>query len=593
MCTLLTLSPVVRELADLFGNLHKSDKVATRPSQRLANAVLLSTHSIIEDAKKAEAEAAATAAASEAAAISSSPPPLPARPSPSPQPVTIANEHVTEISEASSPGSSMTLVDTPDVPVRAGTDETSDSSMLLSFDDKSTTELTAPTHTGDTPITGTTSPNGQRSASKPSDADVVMADEDEAPRAIDQKVLSALEHQTRSSGTEQQDVEEVIGSIINRLQAAIQPSMIDESTGIQLEKIMETFFVTTVNYTKKFDERTYQSEVGFDRSITAFPAPDGPCTLYDALGRNFDQQVLEESKLSRYTAIKQLPPVLHVLIQRSQSIGRKNNNPVIIPETLYLDRYMDAPHDSADFKRRIAQWAVGSRLAELKHDEQQLAPPEGVPAQLQGPEDELLPPYTETFDPSFDLDGPIEIDFPDAAQVIDEMTTTMTPPVGPSPLQTNPQLETQIRDLLREELSQREQQLNTELDGLTKYPYRLQAVICHRGHLSSGHYWVWIHDFEDNKWRWYNDADVQENPDTEAVLKQLSSNGEPYYLCYVRDSDKDEHVNVPKRQPAVPDLIQVDSDGDVPLLNSSPTLSDGSGRNGSVIEHDDAQSTLI
>jgi ubiquitin carboxyl-terminal hydrolase 25/28 len=487
----------------------------------------------------------------------------------------------------------MTLVDTPDVAARAGTDETSDSSMMLSFDNKSTTELTARDHAFDTPITSATSPNEQGPASKHSDADVIMIDDVEAPRTIDQKVLSALEHQTRSSGTEQQDVEEVIGSIINRLQAAIQPSSIDESTGIQLEKIMETFFVTTVNYTKKFDETTYQSEIGFDRSITAFPAPDGPCSLYDALGRNFDQQVLEESKLSRYTAIKRLPPVLHVLIQRSQAIGRKNNNPVIIPETLYLDRYMDAPHDSDDFKRRIAQWAVGSRLAELKQDEQQLAPPEDTPAQLESHEGELPPPYTETFDPSFDVDGPIDIDFPDAAQVIDEMTMKMAPPVGPSPLRTNPLLETQIRDLLREELSQRDQQLNAELDGLTKYPYRLQAVICHRGHLSSGHYWVWIHDFEDNKWRWYNDADVQENPDTEAVLKQLSSNGEPYYLCYVRDSDKDEHVNVPKRQPAVPDLIQVDSDGDVPLLNSSPTLSDGSERKAPVMEHDDVVGTLL
>ena len=65
-----------------------------------------------------------------------------------------------------------------------------------------------------------------------------------------------------------------------------------------------------------------------------FPAENGPCSLYDALGRNFDQQILEESKLSRYTTIRTLPPILHVLIQRTQSNGSKNGNPVIIPETL-------------------------------------------------------------------------------------------------------------------------------------------------------------------------------------------------------------------------------------------------------------------
>lgn len=562
-----TLSPVVRELADLFENLHKSDKVATRPSQRLANAVLLSTHSIIEDAKTAAAEAAAT----KAAPRPQSPPPLPTRPSASPPPPftdsgrNLAKEHVIEMSDSSSTGSSITLVDTPDVVMGTGAERVSNTNVQSSFEDISTTGITtidpSPTHA---------------SEAKLADVDVIMVDE-EAPQSIDTKVLSALEHQKRSSGTDQQDVEEVIGSIINRLQAAIQPSLVDEETGIQLEKIMETFFVTTVNYTKKFDERTYQSEIGFDRSITAFPAPDGPCTLYDALGRNFDQQVLEDSKLSRYTAIKQLPPILHVLIQRSQSIGRKNNNPVIIPETLYLDRYMDAPHESSDFKRRIAQWAVGSRLADLQQDQSKLKPPTRAPLQPTAPADETLVEDAKGFDPSFDIDGPIDVDFPGAGQVTSETVNEPNLPAGSNPLNSQPQLESQIWDMMQQELAQRDQELNTELEGLTKHPYRLQAVICHRGHLSSGHYWVWIHDFEENMWRNYNDADVKENPDTEEVLKQLSDSGEPYYLCYVRDGDKNDHVNVPKRQPAVPDLVQVDSDGDVPIRNSSSSLSDGSG----------------
>lgn len=381
------------------------------------------------------------------------------------------------------------------------------------------------------------------------------------PPTIDEKVLGALQHQTRSSGTDQQDVEEVIGSIINRLQAAIRPSCIDGSTGIQFEQIMETFFVTTVNYTKKFDEKTYQHENSFDRSITAFPASDGICSLYDALGRNFDQQVIEEDKLSRYTAIKKLPPILHVLIQRSQSVLEKNSNPVVIPETLYLDRYMDAPHGSPEFKRRVAQWARGDRLVDVKNFKSQSdkCPLTGATLQSRdfimngkGDGGDLSDSGYQPNNDVLAMDGPID------GSLFNELMEDMmaeSPPALPEIERIptiSPDLADDIESLTRrvaeEELAMQEDKLKVELENLKQFPYRLQAVICHRGHLRSGHYWVWIHDFEDNVWRSYNDSDVQENRNTQEVLDKLSSSGEPYYLCYVRDGDKENYVNVPKRQ---------------------------------------------
>ena len=403
-------------------------------------------------------------------------------------------------------------------------------------------------------------------AEPPATSDVPAAGADDGPDtlmadvqddSVDKKVLNALEHQTRSSGTDQQDVEEVIGSIINRLQAAIKPSEVDERTGIQLEKIMETFFVTTINYTKKFDDKEYQHEISFDRSITAFPSPDGPCSLYDALGRNFDQQIMEESKLSRYTAIKTLPPVLHVLLQRSQSIGRKNGNPVVIPETLYLDRYMDAPHESPAFHRRVEDWSIASRVEELKKQKAQLdttvstagilepirrgtfVASEQASASQDG--------KTSVFEnETWDFDGPVDNDF--------MLVNPISPPEPAEDLNTAlPQEEMHatekvIQQMMDAELQERELKLEEHRASSKEIPYRLHAVICHRGHLTSGHYWVWIRDFEDNLWRWYNDADVKENKDTEDVLKTLSSSGEPYYLCYVRDSDKEAYVDVPKRE---------------------------------------------
>lgn len=499
------------------------------------------------------------------------PPPLPARPPPilPAQPtddvdmVNVSVNPVPEATETRSNSSSQTLVDDRDdarseqsfQKVETVTESTMEPDVIVDSNDSADIQMQG---------VQTVAPT---SLAKPNPAD----DETNAEEleSVDQKVLRALEYQKRSSGTDQQDVEEVMGSMINRLQAAIKPTTVDEQTGIQLEKIMETFFVTTVNYTRKFQETEYQHEISFDRSITAFPAPEGPCSLYDALGRNFNQQILEDSNLSRYTAIKTLPPVLHVLIQRSQSMGSKNGNPVVIPETLYLDRFMDAPHQSSEFKRRVEDWMLAERIDDLKS---QLAKVKNDVSNIEFLEDYVVEPSTQVLDAAgsetkeedWDFDGPIEEDF--------LLVSHPIPVVEESHASTRPQTirETQaaVQQMMESELKQLEERLETHVESMKNIAYRLHAVICHRGHLTSGHYWVWIHDFQDNVWRWYNDADVKENKDTADVLNTLSTSGEPYYLCYVRDEKKDEYVDVPKRQVSAPevadtDLISLDQDGDV------------------------------
>ncbi|KAG5975965.1 hypothetical protein E4U55_007528 [Claviceps digitariae] len=571
-----------KELLELFKNLMASRHAATRPSQRLANAVLLSTHTLLHNPRPSAEPSAGP-----------DPPPLPVRPSPAPpssnpiddvEMTSFNATSVPEMAETASISSSRTLVDHEDAqsdrsyervdkagativqPGGGGEAQITDNITMLEVN-----------HPPQTQTTGYSAADTQDTARFPikghedSTQDVDMADAAVEIESVDQKVLNALEHQKRSSGTDQQDVEEVMGSIINRLQAAIQPTSVDERTGIQLEKIMETFFVTTINYTKKFDEKKYQSEVSFDRAITAFPAPDGPCSLYDALGRNFDQQILEESKLSRYTAIKTLPPVLHILIQRSQSMGSKNGNAVVIPETLYLDRYMDAPHDSPIFRRRVEAWALSDRIHDLKA---QIAKVDNHPNYISYLEnysravvenaaaaaasdhdatgittaDREMAETMSLQEETWDFDGPVDDDFlliNSVATMSDSEQQGLVKPVSLSIRETD----TAIRQMMENELRQREQALREQQENLKGTPYRLHAVICHRGQLMSGHYWVWIHDFEDNIWRWYNDADVKENKDTKAVLETLSGSGEPYFLCYVRDEDKMDFVNVPKRQP--------------------------------------------
>lgn len=555
-------------MATLFENLRTSDRTATRPSQRLANAVLLSTHTLLSGPKQPSETPTAP-----------NPPPLPARPSPAPPTdshddvnmVSVSVQAVSDPLETQSSSSTQTLVGQDDalsdhsyekvetvVEERSGQPQPALTVVGEPGDDTLMAEVALD---DEKPVAPENLDEANEAPVSTDNHDVDMVDV-EKPETVDQKVLNALEHQKRSSGTDQQDVEEVMGSIINRLQAAIRPTSTDSTTGIQLEKIMETFFVTTVNYTKKFDEQEYQHEISFDRSITAFPAAEGPCSLYDALGRNFDQQILEDSKLSRYTAIKTLPPVLHVLIQRSQSMGSKNGNPVVIPETLYLDRYMDAPHDSPLFRQRVQDWITAERILDLKS---QLAKIEANPSYitfLQTYESEVgaaedtanqpsdgynEPTKQEESTENWDFDGPVEDDF----LLITTSKTSKVAATGKSSnkLDNIQKTHAAVLEMMEKELQQRQEMLEESLSSQKQISYRLHAVICHRGHLTSGHYWVWIHDFEANVWRWYNDADVRENKDTAEVLRTLSTSGEPYFLCYVRDEDKDQYVSVPKREP--------------------------------------------
>ncbi|KAM0561791.1 hypothetical protein ACHAPJ_002962 [Fusarium lateritium] len=580
-----------QELSELFNNLEKSDKVATRPSQRLANAVLLSIHTLLNDTKS-----------SVEATAGSKPPPLPTRPPPGPpatgsddvEMATVTVKDGRDPIDTASTVSSQTLVEEDsdrsyekvETSPTTAEDQIIDTVMEVGQDDD-VVEIVRPgdrsADTAKAAEKGHTDTTG-----KTQTADIDMTDVEE-PQTVDQKVLTALEHQKRSSGTEQQDVEEVMGSILNRLQAAINASSVDESTGIQLEKIMETFFVTTINYTKKFSDKDYQKEISFDRSITAFPAPEGTCSLYDALGRNFDQQIIDNDKdsslsLSRYTAIKALPPILHVLIQRSQTMNSKNGNPVEIPETLYLDRYMDAPHDSPAFQERVKGWATVNRISDIKVQKTRAEdfPPTGrflesygqeehADASNAATEDSTMMDGSEFPDETWDFDGPVDDDY----LLINRTTSNPASAVElPSKPQKIKDTEAAVRERIKTELGKREEALKKYYSGLTNNPYRLHAVICHRGHLTSGHYWVWIYDFEQDVWRKYNDSDVEVKRSTDEVLKILSTSGEPYFLCYVRDEDKEKYVDVPRRRrpsPSSKDSPEtVDADGDVKVANNEP-----------------------
>ena len=99
--------------------------------------------------------------------------------------------------------------------------------------------------------------------------------------------------------------------------------------------------------------------------------------------------------------------------------------------------------------------------------------------------------------------------------------------------------------------------------------------------VSSGHYWIYIRDFDRGIWRKYNDEYVQEAKeediyDTQPTIKPAT----PYFLVYVKDDQRKELVDAVCRDvqelPQEPqqDIIMEDEDNNYATVQPDPWTAD-------------------
>ncbi|KAI0886508.1 cysteine proteinase [Annulohypoxylon maeteangense] len=568
----------IEMLQGLFADLQTTTQVAAHPSQKLANIALSSARDILEQQPQ------------------NIPPPLPARPSPAPPAIPAAKDNeenglvnvtiepVNDKLELASSQSSQTLVD-----------ETEDVVML-----------------------NTQSKTSNESAPVSQSNDIEMEDATESS-SLDTKIAEVsrrLEHSDRS-GTSQQDVGEIIGNILEHFMRAIRSDgPMPGKPDLQADKITETFFTTIVNYTIKtkkgyptnssgtgLEENSLNVEIVPERWITAYPEEvnetlestssnaggenNARCTLVEALDRYFSYETIDDGNRARYSSIRTLPPILHICIQRSTPKG-KNKNPVVIPEILYLDRYMEAEEGFPVWIARKRTWALKERLKEVAtkiHQSNQKSKanqnPEGwANAGSMDPEfkdfrtvdaQDLQSMTMAAIEKSVD-DSHLDQSFLDdiglqaknelssMPEFIESLLPKMPKATPGSPgAPDNEPLSDKLGDILWdtttpldvgtvEEVLELRQKEETTFDTMKNEKYAIHAVICHRGGTTAGHYWVWIRDFKRNVWYRYNDETVTEDSrGTEAVLDDLNQTGDPYYVAYVRDEMKDDLVDVPQR----------------------------------------------
>jgi ubiquitin carboxyl-terminal hydrolase 25/28 len=358
----------------------------------------------------------------------------------------------------------------------------------------------------------------------------------------------------------QQDVTEVIGNVMFRLQCAIKPTSIDPKFGEQIDKIRETFFGANAVYLKKAN--TYDVKIEDWANIIVFPSADGPRSIYEALDVVFDEQVVEINNAftTQYASISKLPPIFQTQIQRTAfdpktQQASKNQNPIVFEETIYLDRYMDS---EKVLQRRKDAWKWKNRIRKLEARQKVL---ETTPVELTVPDALFATKNYIRMLEEEEIDG-ILVN-PTLSEALDERRAEIVREL----------------DAIAEETANLKKKLQDQFTDMREHRYRLQAVFIHRGTSTYGHYWIYIYDFERDIWREYNDERVSIVNDRKQIFEQTGANGPtPYYLVYVKDQDKDDLVDAICRkivevEPEVPTLV-MNEDGNVEMDNGAQHIED-------------------
>ncbi|KAH6637727.1 ubiquitin C-terminal hydrolase-like protein [Boeremia exigua] len=339
----------------------------------------------------------------------------------------------------------------------------------------------------------------------------------------------------------QQDAAEVMGNIMDLISCAIKGDGLLRD-GEQEDLIKNLFFsdVTIVRNTTNKVERTSEF-----RNHHLVSAGGRDRHLYAALDDDFGLSDLEGGD-SKYEFIAEPAPVQIVNVRRLQFNREKKQQvrdtaQLSLNDVLYLDRYLEATKALSGDKLldlRRGQWAKQQELQRLAVRCKELQATEIGDLDLANTVEE-----TAMFVESF-LKGVEQ-------QMLDPLPT---PP--PEDLATDLHERAKMLQSELEEISASMTELESDIDTVFReyqdHGYRLHAIFVHRGGTGSGHYLIYIKDFQNNTWREYNDETVK--PYSEQDIYKLGSGtlaAGSTGIVFVREDKVDLLTEAVCRQPDV------------------------------------------
>jgi ubiquitin carboxyl-terminal hydrolase 25/28 len=352
------------------------------------------------------------------------------------------------------------------------------------------------------------------------------------PRSQEKDAVKQAEEYAR-----QQDVTEVIGNVLFQLQCAIRPLGFD-TDGQQQDEIKNLFFgMLKTTTTNSRGQARNKEEYFSDLMINVH---SGPSDIYSAIDKALDRQIVtvDGSAETQFATISRLPPILQVYINRTDfdlktSMPVKVTNHLDFPPEIYMDRFMDT--DEADLlARRQQTWTYKDQLRQI---ETEIAALEKTKFEIS---------QSEVFDT---LAGQL--------MVIAECDEETDPAVYARMSAQSKQVAVNMREdlaKLRERAAELREIISSTYSDLKSIPYHLAAVFIHRGAASSGHYWIYIHDFQNDLWREYNDETVRVVGEPATTIFAAPPATErrpatPNYLVYVKAGMEQQLVQALRREP--------------------------------------------
>ncbi|KAF1946448.1 cysteine proteinase [Clathrospora elynae] len=362
--------------------------------------------------------------------------------------------------------------------------------------------------------------------------------------------ISILEESAR-----QQDAAEVMGNIFDLISCAIKGEGVMRENE-QLDAIKKLFFsdVTTILNTAKGTGKQLEHR---DFFLVTPGQRDRP--LYAALDDDFGQQEIEGG--TRYDYIEAAAPIQIINLRRIQFDRVKREQVyarahIGLDTTMYMDRYLAKTSRLGEdqlLELRKAQWEKQGQLRELDAERTELQTTEIDGMNLAETLEE-----TSTF-----IDGLLTEKSEHQQRNQPGQDSLPTPP---------PELADALHDKAKhvakgvEGIDVIMRDLETDIDAIFRdcndVPYRLHAVFTHRGGVTGGHYWIYIYDFQNDRWRSYNDdrvEDIDEKTvlEPETGVQPKASTG----VVYIRADLVDEYTEAVCRRPeTIAEASQADVD---------------------------------
>lgn len=322
---------------------------------------------------------------------------------------------------------------------------------------------------------------------------------------------------------QQQDVTEVHDGAMFRLRSGMIPRGVDDR-GEQQDELRDIFEISLKETTVQ-EDGSESSKVEASSSITT-DVPNESTDVYVLLDKVFDVQDIPGTKKTTFKTIETAPPLLQIAIPRigydSQRGAFKSEEFVQLHDELYLDRYMDVTEEV--LPRRRTCWGWRKQLRAWKQERNYLSK---THVEADGPT--ILAECSNLLKDLGSIGDDLEEVGVDGIDVEPDLPEEVEAEAA--------RARSRITELQRQ-IDELQAQFSKQFEDMKKEKYELASVFIHRGGNSSGHYWIYIRDFEKQCWRKYNDEDVTELSNEAfhtAVGSASYNNGTPTYAVYVRE----------------------------------------------------------